>query len=130
MRNLDIGILVLRLFFGGFMIILHGWGKMLKLFSEGPIEFGDPIGLGPTVSLGLTVFAEFLCSILIMLGLFTRWAAIPLIITMLVAAFIVHGPDPLMRKEKALLYLAPYIFLLLNGAGKYSLDHLWRKDQF
>ena len=130
MKGIDIGLLLLRLVFGAAMLFGHGWSKMMKLFTESPIEFADPIGLGPAFSLGLTVFAEVLCSLLIMLGLFTRWALIPLIITMLVAFLVVHISDPFPRMEKAILYLTVYITLILTGPGKYALDDLWRKGQF
>jgi len=118
----DIAKLILRLVFGGFMLFGHGWGKMIKLFTEVPLEFRDPIGLGVSTSLGLAVFAEVLCAFFILVGIFTKWANVPLIITMLVAAFIVHGGDPFGGKEKALIYLFGYISIWLLGPGKYSLD--------
>lgn len=118
----DIALLLLRLAFGGFMAYAHGWPKLLKFFGDDPIKFYDPIGLGPEFALGLAVFAEFVCAILIVLGLFTRWATIPLIITMLVACFGVHLGDPFNKMEKALMYLIPYISLFLAGPGWYSLD--------
>ena len=91
------------------------------------MRFGDPLGLGPEVSLVLAVFAEFFCSILVMLGIGTRLAVIPLMVTMSVAAFIAHGDDPFGRKELALMYLVSYAVLLLNGSGKFSVDQLLRK---
>ena len=87
-------------------------------------KFGDPIGLGPAFSLVLAVGAEVFCSILIGIGLGTRLAAIPLGITMFVAAFISHGPDPFRQKEMAILYLLFYITLLVIGSRKYSIDYL------
>lgn len=121
-KSYDLAFLLLRLTFGGLMLINHGWGKMMKLFSGNPIEFADPIGLGPEVALGLAVFAEALCALFIMLGLFTRWAVIPLIIVMLVAIFDIHWEDPFARKEKAILFLIPYIMLWIAGPGWYSVD--------
>jgi putative oxidoreductase len=91
--------------------------------AGGEIRFADPFGLGVTLSLFLVVFAEFFCSILIGFGIGTRLATLPLIITMFVAAFIAHGPDPFGKKELALLYLVIYIFLLVAGSGKYSVDY-------
>ena len=117
-----LGLLFLRLAAGGFMLT-HGLPKLQKIFS-GDMAFGDPLGLGPEVSLVMVVFSEFVCAILVMLGLGTRLAVVPLIVTMLVAAFIVHGDDPFNRKELALFYLVSYIVLLLTGSGKYSLDKL------
>jgi len=120
---LDILILLLRVSLAAFMLT-HGWPKLTKLLAGGEIQFGDPIGLGPAFSLGLVVFAEFFCSILIGIGLGTRLASIPLIVTMFVGAFIAHGDDPFGRKEMALLYLLFYFTLFVVGSRKYSIDYL------
>lgn len=117
----DLGLLFLRITAGGFMAYSHGWSKFQKALS-GDMSFGDPIGVGEEVSLILTVFAEFFCGILVAAGLFTRAALVPLIITMLVAVFIVHADDPFSKQEFGLLYLIPYVTLFLSGPGKYSLD--------
>ncbi len=114
------GLLFLRLTFSG-MMLTHGIPKLLNLI-QGDIQFGDPIGLGPTVSLILAVIGEAICPLLIILGLKTRIAAIPTIITMAVAAFIVHGSDPLGTKEMALLYLFGFTAIALLGSGRFSLD--------
>ena len=113
--------LILRLGFGGFMLT-HGIPKLMKLLEGGTIQFPDPLHLGSLTSLILTVFAEVVCAILIIVGYKTKWAAIPLVITMLVAAFIIHAQDPLGKKEFALLYAIGFICIGLFGAGKYSLD--------
>ncbi len=125
--NVNIGLLILRLSAGGFMLS-HGYPKLQRLLA-GDMGFGDPLGLGSEVSLILAVFAEFFCSILLMLGLGTRLATLPLIVTMAVAAFIAHGSDPFGRKELALMYLVSYVVILLNGAGKFSLDQLIGKKR-
>jgi len=122
-EQLNILVLVLRICVAAFMIT-HGWPKFLKLLEGGEIQFGDPIGLGPAFSLVLVVFAEFFCSMLIGIGLGTRLASIPLMITMFVAAFVSHGADPFSRKEVALLYLLFYLALLVLGSRKYSVDYL------
>ena len=122
-EQLNILVLVLRISIAAFMIT-HGWPKLLKLLEGGEIQFGDPIGVGPAISLILVVFAEFFCSILIGIGLGTRLASIPLIITMFVAAFVAHGADPFGRKEMSLLYLLFYITLFVLGSRKYSIDYL------
>jgi len=121
-KRVDYALLLVRLVLGFTMIYGHGWPKLMRLLSGGPIEFADPFGVGPAVSLGLAVFAEFFCSLLLMLGWRTRLALLPLIITMLVAIFHAHWGDPFGRWEKALLYLVPYLALLLTGPGWFSLD--------
>jgi putative oxidoreductase len=123
-KRTDIALLLLRLTFGGLMLINHGLPKMEKLMAGGEIKFADPIGIGMENSLYLAVFAEVVCVVLLMIGAFTRFALVPLIVTMLVAIFIVHGGDPFGKMEKAILFLVPYICLLITGAGWYSVDSL------
>ncbi|MBR9919415.1 MAG: DoxX family protein [Bacteroidetes bacterium] len=121
-RAIDISLLLLRLAFGGFMILGHGWPKLMKFFSDGPIQFADPLGIGATASLALVVFAEFLCSMLVMLGIFTRLALIPLMITMLVAVFVAKAGQPFNEIEKALMFFIAFAALFISGPGWYSLD--------
>ncbi len=123
-QRIDLGLLLLRLFFGAAMIFGHGWGKLMRFFGNGPIIFSDPIGVGMEISLGLVVFAELVCAFLVLLGFLTRWVVIPLILAMLVAAFIAHGGDPFVKMEKALMYLVVFFVLFLTGPGKYSIDAL------
>jgi putative oxidoreductase len=122
-KSLDFILLLLRIAVAAFMLT-HGYPKLMKLLAGGEIRFADPFGLGMTFSLVLAVFAEFFCSILHAFGIGTRLAAIPLIITMSVAAFIAHGSDPFGKKELALLYLVIYVFFLFAGSGKFSVDYL------
>ncbi len=117
----SLGLLILRLGAGGLMLGAHGWGKLMT-FSEKSGKFPDPLGVGSQASLGLVVFAEVFCAAAIILGLFTRLAAIPLLITMLVAAFVIHGNDPFQKQEFALLYAVPYLALIFTGAGAFSAD--------
>ncbi|MEO1263368.1 MAG: DoxX family protein [Bacteroidota bacterium] len=126
-KNTDLALLLLRLTFGGLMLFNHGWGKMVKLFTGDPTKFADLFGLGAPVCLGLTTFAEVLCSALVVIGLFTRWAVVPLIITMLVAVFVVHIDDPFKKMEMGLLYLTAFTAIGLAGPGWYSVDAQMRK---
>lgn len=116
----DLAALILRIGLGG-MMLTHGYPKMMKLIS-GDFQFPDPLGVGALPSLSLAVGSEVLCSILVIVGFKTRYAAFPLAITMAVAAFIVHAADPFKRKEMALLYLVGFVFLMLNGGGRFSVD--------
>lgn len=120
-NQLGIALLLLRVFAAVFMLT-HGVPKLGRLFSGEEIKFMDFMGMGPAVSLALAVFAEFLCSVLILIGGATRLASIPLIVTMATAAFVAHADDPFGTKEKPLLFLVVFVFLLIAGAGKYSVD--------
>lgn len=119
-RNVDFALLFLRVSVG-LLMLTHGYPKFLRLLS-GNTTFADPLGMGAEASLSLAVFAEFFCSLLLILGLVTRFAIFPILITMLVAVFVVHADDPFSRQELGLMYLIPLIFLLITGPGKYSLD--------
>lgn len=123
---MDFVLLIVRIAVAAFMLT-HGYPKLMKLLAGGEIQFADPFGLGMYFSLVLAVFAEFFCSILVGLGIGTRLAAIPLIVTMSVAAFIAHSSDPFGRKELALLYLVVFVFLLFTGSGKFSVDYFISK---
>ncbi|MEL6655129.1 MAG: DoxX family protein [Bacteroidota bacterium] len=128
-NRLDISLLMLRLTFGGFMIFNHGLRKLDKLMAGPPIKFADPFGVGAELSLQLAVLGEVICPIFIILGLFTRVAAIPALITMLVAAFIIHGADPLGDKEHALLFGVGYLVIMILGPGRISIDAWWKSRQ-
>ena len=106
------------------LMLVHGLPKLQLLFSGSAIQFPNVMGMGPELSLALTVFAEVLCSILILVGLATRVAVIPLIVTMLVAVFYIHGQDPFLKQEMGLHYLLVYAVLLIAGSGRYSADFL------
>jgi putative oxidoreductase len=116
-------LLFVRIAAGSFMLT-HGLPKLARLTSGEEIKFADPFGLGPAFSLVLVVLAELFCSILIILGLGTRLASIPLIVTMLVAAFHAHADDPFGTKEKPLIFLLIFIVFLVFGSGKYSIDSI------
>tara|TARA_B100001094_G_C17896394_1_gene654230 strand:- start:12 stop:338 length:327 start_codon:yes stop_codon:yes gene_type:complete len=92
------------------MLLAHGIPK-LKKFDQLSHSFPDPLGVSSPLSLSLVVFSEVVCSVLLILGIKLRWVLIPLIITMAVAAFMIHIDDPYAKKEKALLYLFGYLTL-------------------
>ena len=119
----DIGLLTLRVGVAAFMMFAHGADKLVN-FSANVAHFPDPLGFGATLSLVLAVFAEFFCSLAIGFGFLTRIATIPPIITMLVAAFVVHGADPWSKQELALVYFLAYLTILIAGPGRCSIDRL------
>lgn len=122
-QNINLTLLLLRVVAGIFMLT-HGIGKFEQLMGESPIQFPDPIGVGSSVSLFLAVFAEVFCSLLLIFGLATRFSAAVLLITMLVASFVIHINDEFARQELPLLYATMFAILLLLGAGKFSVDQL------
>ena len=141
-RMLSLGLLILRLGIGGFMAS-HGWGKVQMLFSGNYEQWKDPLHVSDVGSLALAAGAEFVCALLVAIGLATRCAAVPVVISMSVAALVVHRADPWsmetaakaffagtsktwFSKEPALLFLIPFLALVFTGGGKYSLDAMIR----
>ncbi len=114
--------LVLRLGVGVLML-MHGYDKLVH-FGDKQHSFMSFLGMGSTISLALFVFAEFFCSLFLILGLFTRLAAIPLIIATCVMVFKVYKGDIFGDGEEGALYLTGYIVLLLVGPGRVSVDSM------
>jgi putative oxidoreductase len=119
------GLAILRIGLGLGMILGHGWPKLMA-FSDRAAKFADPLGLGSPLSLALIVFAEVFCAGLIVLGVFTRLAAIPLIFGMGVVAFVIKGGDVLGQGELAAVYALGFIALLIGGGGSLSLGRMLR----
>lgn len=125
--NTDAVLLITRIAVAALMLS-HGLPKLLMLLSGDPVQFPSVLGLSAELSLTLAVFSEVICSVLILIGLGTRFAVIPLIITMLVAALHFHAPDPFVKKELGLLYTVIYFTLLAVGSGRFSLDYILQKN--
>jgi putative oxidoreductase len=121
----DAGLLILRIAIGC-MMLTHGLPKVPMLF-HGTVKFFPVMGMSPTVSLAITLFAQVICSILLLFGMATRLALIPLLMTMLVAVVIIHHGEPFAKMEPALHFLLVYIVLFLTGPGTFSVDHLFKK---
>jgi putative oxidoreductase len=116
----NLGMLVLRLGIG-ILLAAHGFDKLTHFSTIQP-HFINFMGLGQTVSLSLAIFAEFFCSIFLILGLFTRLACIPVLILMSVILLKVTHGDVFDHGETPSLYFAATLALLFCGPGKISLD--------
>ena len=114
--------LLLRIVAGGLML-KHGYDKMVH-FEETASHMMNFMGIGSKATTALLIFAEFFCSLLVIIGLFTRFACIPLIIAMTVALVKAHNSDFFGEGQMAALYLLCYVVLLLTGPGKVSVDSM------
>ena len=125
----DFASLILRVGLGLLMMFNHGWIKLsgFDRMSGKLVEF---LGLSSSTSLTMAIFAEFFCSFLLIIGLFSRLATIPLMITMVMALkvknFQIFGAE---NNELALLFLIGYVSIFLLGSGKYSLDGMLYKKK-
>jgi putative oxidoreductase len=119
--SFNIAVLILRVAFGSLLLINNGIYK-LKHFAEQQNSFPDPLHIGHMPSLMLALFAEVFCAVFLILGLFTRIMAIPVVITFVIIVFLVNKGGYAGNAEKGVLYLAGFFSILLMGPGKYSID--------
>ncbi len=125
-RYRDLGVLALRLAFG-FQLVKVSWQNALQPAENLPkfTRYLDGLGFPlPHVASALAAYTEFLGGILLILGLFTRWANVALLINFTVAFLFAHLAigDTYQNAFASLNLLAVNLFLLLNGPEKYSLD--------
>ncbi|MDR1004660.1 MAG: DoxX family protein [Prevotellaceae bacterium] len=114
-------LLLARIAFG-LLFMSHGIQKWMS-FQDLSASFPDPLGVGHSLSLMLAIFGELACSLAFIGGILYRLAMIPMIFTMCMAYFVIHGSDPFAVKEMALVYLIIFVLMYLAGPGKYSIDH-------
>src|SRR6476659_606526 len=119
--SFNLSLLLLRVAFGCMILFNHGIPKLTK-FGKIQASFFDPFGIGSKWALILVVFAEVFCAILLILGLFTRFAVIPLIITMCVIIFMANKGEPLAKLELPILLLSVFVAILFVGPGRLSVD--------
>lgn len=125
-NSFNLAALLLRLTFGVLICVDHGLTKLTH-FSTMAAAFPDPLHVGHKISLVLVIFAEVFCALLLVLGLFTRFAALVLVISLAVAAFMVHSGQPLSVHEPAFTYLTAFAAILLVGPGRISVDSMMGK---
>ena len=131
---INAGLLILRVGMG-VLCIPHGYDKIVN-FNVYKAQFLNFLGIGQAASLGLSIFAEFFCAILVVFGLFTRFACIPLVINFFVAVFLAHGGDIIFymsngqmkgTAEHPMMYGIAFLSLFIMGPGRYSADGMIRK---
>ncbi len=126
-RRVDCGLLALRLMAAIPLFLKHGTEKLFR-FGHMTAFFPNPLHIGVVPSLLFATLSDGICTLLIIIGLATRWAALVCFINIFVALVFVHhfaifGPRG-DHGELMLLYLAAMAMVILGGAGKYSVDRL------
>ena len=122
-RDIDCGLLILRVIGGMSLALGHGIGKIPP--SEGFTARISGMGFAlPELFAWVVAFTEFAGGIALALGLLTRSMAAVIAIIFLVVTFIAHAGDPFGDREKPILFLMLGLTLALTGAGRFSLDSL------
>lgn len=129
-KGISLLILIMRIIFG-ILFFTHGFDKMMN-FNTLVDSYPDVMGFGSYMTLMVTIFCEFCCSLFLISGLLVRIMTIPMIIAMGVAFFDVH--DAMMPEgELALIYFIMFIVLFVTGPGRFSIDYLidskFKKDK-
>ena len=118
--SFNIAALVIRVTFGLLLLLNHGIDK-LQNFAKYRVSIADPFHIGGMPTLMLVLFAEVFCTVFMVLGLFTRIMAIPVVINFAVIVFLV-GKSYDVHHESGILFFAAFLSVLLMGPGKYSID--------
>ncbi|MEO0553146.1 MAG: DoxX family protein [Bacteroidota bacterium] len=121
-NRLDIALLVYRLLISLSLINTHGLKKLLD-FEGSVAHIPDPFGMGGELSTYFAIFANVICPMFIILGLFTRLAILPIVAITLSGLLLVHYTDPWPVKDVPLMYSLAFFLLLYLGPGKYSMDY-------
>lgn len=121
----DFGLLLFRTGLGLSVFIAHGMPKITKVLN-GNWDFPDPVGLGPELGLILSAGVESVCALLIVLGIWTRLSTIPLILTMVVATWVINAGTPFIQQEKSFVYLLGWLLLLFTGPGKHTAVYAYK----
>lgn len=120
-KAVSIILLLIRIIFGA-LFFMHGLDKM-RDFNELSYTYPSVFGFGSYMTLMLSIFCEFACSMFLVAGCMTRIVLIPMIVSMAVAFFDIH--DAMMPEgELALIYLIVFFGMFLTGPGRYSLDYM------
>ena len=130
--NLSMGILLIRIIIGVLMAF-YGYQKLINFETMAATDFWSKevsfLGMTGKIPLALTVFAELFCSLFLILGLFTKWALVPLLICMgyiiaCIAKFeVIYSGDNGIEMNTAFIYFIIYLSIFLTGPGNYSLDY-------
>jgi putative oxidoreductase len=112
----------------GWIFLQSGWGKLHNLPKV--IEYFTELGIpAPQIQAPLAATTEFVCGALMLIGLFTRVASLPLIATMLVAILTAKKGDIQELSDlfatAEFLYIALLLWLGAYGAGPISLDRMF-----
>jgi putative oxidoreductase len=125
--NTDAGLLLLRIGTGLILFMRHGWEKVSTLSLTNP-HFPSVLGLGHNGTWIMAMLSDGVFSLLLVLGLGTRWIALYSFLEIFMAwAFVHHfiflgktpGAD---HGELIALYLSAFLALMVTGAGRYSVD--------
>jgi putative oxidoreductase len=128
----DAGLLFLRVSVGLSLFMKHGYEKIFNFSQMAPV-FSDPLHLGSTPSLIIAMISDSICSLLIVFGLGTRWAAAWSFATIFVGwafqhHFLFFGHLVADHGELSVLYIVAMGAIFIAGPGRFSVDALLKES--
>lgn len=118
--SLPLGLLFLRVSAAVLLLQIHGLPKLLNWSTELQ-RIEDPFGLGATLTLAMAVFAEVICPVLLIVGVFARLACLPVLAVLGVALVVVHPQWSLEQAQFAWLFTVLYAGLAITGPGAWAI---------
>ncbi|KTC13978.1 DoxX family protein [Pseudomonas viridiflava] len=120
------GLLFMRVSVSLLLLQVHGLPKLMH-WSVEVQRIEDPFGLGGTLTLGLAVFAEVICPVLLILGVWARLACLPILAVLAVAVLFVHPEWSLEQGQFAWLLMILFAGLAITGPGPLVIGKALRK---
>ena len=120
-RTMDLGLLFLRASGALFLLFVHGLPKLLD-FKAQLLLIEDPFHMGATLTLGMAIFAEVLCPLLILTGVLARMACLPILFLLLVALVVVHSDWSVEQGQFGWLLIIIFTSVLIAGPGRLALN--------
>lgn len=127
----DVSLLSLRILTGAFLI----YGTQDNILSDARMqEFVQFLAkhrfVWPELMAPPSVYAQFVCGVLFVIGLLTRWAGWVMTFNFVVAVVMVHWSQDFRGWWPAIVLVFISLHFALQGAGRYSLDAwIWREDR-
>jgi putative oxidoreductase len=128
-------LLLARILIGG-IFVQSGFGKLMGLdaFAAGLARNGIPAAIAPVLA-PIGAGAEFVGGLAVVLGLATRYAAVLMIVFVVVATLISHrfwlqGAErrtQTVQFAKNIAIIGGFLFAFITGGGRYCLDRWWRR---
>jgi putative oxidoreductase len=125
-KEFNIGLLVFRILLSAELMIVHGL-KKIGIGTTEAEQVPNPLHFPYAFNQAFAITANLIFPVFIILGLFTRFAILPVIAVTLTGYFVVHWHDSLLEKDTPFMYSLSYLLLLALGPGKYSVDYLLHK---
>ncbi|MCL9806979.1 DoxX family protein [Flavobacterium amniphilum] len=125
--SFDLSILFFRVVISLQLIVVHGL-KKIGIGTEIAEKVPNPFHFPELINQSFAICSSILFPLLVIIGLYTRLATIPILIVTLSGYFIVHWNDTLLERDVPFMYSICFLLIFLTGPGKYALDSRFKRS--